>query len=94
MNGEGVEDGNGWAFEYDPDAEWVLGDMPPDQRAEVERIAVGLVDLASLGLDPKDGKLADDANPMRLRTYEDERMLLWYQTIPHRRRVYLKRINL
>lgn len=25
---------------------------------------------------------------------EDAKMLLWYQTIPHRRRVYVKRVNL
>ncbi|MCM2429197.1 hypothetical protein [Streptomyces sp. RKAG337] len=92
--GEGVEDDAGWAFEYDPSAEWVLGDLPDAWREEVEGIAVGLVDLASMGLDPKDGSLEDDPNPMRLRTYEDERLMLWYQTIPHRKRVYLKRINL
>ncbi|WHM39408.1 hypothetical protein [Streptomyces sp. BPTC-684] len=92
--GEGMEDESGWAFEYDPSAEWVLGDMPDDLRDEVERIAAGLTDLAALGLDPKDGSLADDLNPMRLRTYEDEHLMLWYQTIPHRKRVYLKRVNL
>ncbi|WP_329122029.1 hypothetical protein [Streptomyces sp. NBC_01465] len=92
--GEGEEDASGWAFEYDPSAAWVLGDMPDHLRGEVERIATGLTDLASLGLDPKDGGLADDLNVMRLRTYEDEHLMLWYQTIPHRKRVYLKRVNL
>ena len=35
---------------------------------KVERIATGLVDLASPGLDPNDGRLEDDPNPTRLRT--------------------------
>ncbi|MFD3330892.1 hypothetical protein [Streptomyces sp. NPDC058701] len=43
---------------------------------------------------PKDGSLYEDPQPMRLRTYEDEHLMLWYQTIPHRSRVYLKRVNL
>jgi hypothetical protein len=94
QRGEGAEDSTGWAFEYDPSAEWVLGDMTEPLRNEVERVAVGLTDLASLGLDPKDGVFDDDPNPMRLRTYEDEQMLVWYQTIPHRKRVYIKRVNL
>lgn len=41
-----------------------------------------------------DGALDDDPSPMRLRSCEDEQMLLWYQTIPHRKRVYIKRVNL
>ncbi|MHC6627552.1 hypothetical protein ACYTFC_15895 [Streptomyces globosus] len=68
--------------------------MPTAQQELVSAVMDGLVDLASPGIDPKDGSLYEDPNPMRLRTYEDERLLLWYQTIPHRRRVYLKRINL
>ncbi len=54
----------------------------------------GLVELASMGLDPKDGSLHEDSHAMRLRTYEDEHLLIWYQAIAHRKRVYLKRVNL
>ncbi|WP_162793312.1 MULTISPECIES: hypothetical protein [Streptomyces] len=68
--------------------------MPTEQQLLVSAVMDGLVDLASLGIDPKDGSLHEDENPMRLRTYEDEHLLLWYQTVPHRRRVYLKRVNL
>jgi hypothetical protein len=48
--------------------------MPDAWRDEVERVAIGLTELASMGLDPKDGSLEDDPNPMRLRTYEDEHL--------------------
>lgn len=65
-----------------------------EQLSLVEAVMDGLVDLASLAIDPKDGSLYEDPHPMRLRTYEDEHLLLWYQTVPHRSRVYLKRVNL
>lgn len=94
MRGEDVENENGWAWECDPSRHWVLGDMSEEYQKIVSTVMDGLVDLASMGIDPKDGSLYEDTNPMRLRTYEDERLLLWYQTIPHRCRVYLKRVNL
>ncbi|CAM5497251.1 hypothetical protein SAVIM338S_03542 [Streptomyces avidinii] len=92
--GEGVENDTGWAWKCDPSRIWVLGDMPAVQQAVVAAVMDGLVDLASMAIDPKDGSLYEDTNPMRLRTYEDEHLMLWYQTIPHRSRVYLKRVNL
>ncbi|MEU2396332.1 hypothetical protein [Streptomyces sp. NPDC007369] len=92
--GEGVESDNGWAWECDPSPVWVLGEMPSAQQGLVCVVMDGLVDLASMGIDPKDGSLYEDPNPMRLRTYEDEHLMLWYQTVPHRSRVYLKRVNL
>ncbi|MFI8345027.1 hypothetical protein ACIF8W_33880 [Streptomyces sp. NPDC085639] len=36
----------------------------------------------------------DDPAPMRLRTYEDEHLMVWYQTIGHRCRPHLKRVDL
>ncbi|MFD5388662.1 hypothetical protein [Streptomyces sp. NPDC056669] len=45
------------------------------------------------GLGP-DGLLDDDPEPHRLRTYSVETMLVWYQVIPHRKRVYINRVNL
>ncbi|MGW7104520.1 hypothetical protein [Streptomyces sp. NPDC054838] len=92
--GEGVENDSGWAWECDPGRVWVLGDMPVEQQSLVGAVMDGLVDLASMAIDPKDGSLYEDPHPMRLRTYEDEHLMLWYQTIPHRSRVYLKRVNL
>lgn len=92
--GEGVQNETGWAWECDPGWLWVLGDMPAEQQRLVGSVMDGLVDLASMGIDPKDGSLYEDEQPMRLRTYEDEHLMLWYQTIPHRSRVYLKRVNL
>jgi hypothetical protein len=68
--------------------------MADEHQSLVSRVMDGLVDLASLGIDPKTGSLYEDPAPMRLRTYEDERLMVWYQTIPHRSRVYLKRVNL
>ncbi|MFI1647830.1 hypothetical protein ACH4XT_12935 [Streptomyces avidinii] len=52
------------------------------------------MDLVAMGIDPKSGSLYEDPAPMRLRTYEDEHLMVWYQTIRHRCRVYLKRVNL
>ncbi|MCX5154194.1 hypothetical protein OG914_09355 [Streptomyces sp. NBC_00291] len=92
--GEGVQNETGWAWECDPGRLWVLGHMPAEQQRLVGSVMDGLVDLASMGIDPKDGSLYEDEQPMRLRTYEDEHLMLWYQTIPHRSRVYLKRVNL
>ncbi|MFJ5026467.1 hypothetical protein [Streptomyces goshikiensis] len=94
LRGEGVENDAGWAWECDPSRVWVLGDMPAERQQLVTAVMDGLVDLASMSIDPKDGSLYEDSHPMRLRTYEDEHLLAWYQTIPHRRRVYLKRVNL
>ncbi|MFJ8211777.1 hypothetical protein [Streptomyces sp. NPDC096033] len=68
--------------------------MADEHQALVSGVMDGLVDLASMGIDPKTGSLYEDPAPMRLRTYEDERLMVWYQTIPHRHRVYLKRVNL
>ncbi|MEW2141163.1 hypothetical protein AB0892_31975 [Streptomyces sp. NPDC005409] len=68
--------------------------MSAEHQELVAVVMEGLVDLASMAIDPKDGSLYEDPQPMRLRTYEDERLMVWYQTIPHRRRVYLKRVNL
>ncbi|MFF8271979.1 hypothetical protein ACF059_32105 [Streptomyces sp. NPDC016562] len=92
--GEGAESDSGWAWECDPSWLWVLGDMSAEHQELVAVVMEGLVDLASMAIDPKDGSLYEDPQPMRLRTYEDERLMVWYQTIPHRRRVYLKRVNL
>ncbi|MEU6760849.1 hypothetical protein [Streptomyces sp. NPDC046685] len=68
--------------------------MSAEHQELVAVVMEGLVDLASMAIDPKDGSLYEDPQPMRLRTYEDEHLMVWYQTIPHRRRVYLKRVNL
>lgn len=92
--GEGVENDNGWAWECDPSRLWVLGDMSAEHEDLVSDVMDGLVDLASMAIDPKDGSLYEDPHPMRLRTYEDEHLMVWYQTIQHRCRVYLKRVNL
>ncbi|MBW5486712.1 hypothetical protein [Streptomyces bambusae] len=92
--GEAVENEQGWAWECDPSRLWVLGDMSPEHQTLVSTIMDGLVDLASMGIDPKSGSLYEDPEPMRLWTYEDERLMVWYQTISHRSRVYLKRVNL
>lgn len=91
--GEGVEDTVGWAWEYNPDAEWVVGGMKDADRCAVEVIGSALADLAAQGLGP-DGLLDDDPEPHRLRTYSVETMLVWYQVIPHRMRVYINRVNL
>ncbi|WP_157882469.1 hypothetical protein [Streptomyces silvensis] len=56
-------------------------------------MASALTDLAAAGLTP-DGRLDDDPNPLRLRTFSSGRILLWYQIVPHRERVYVVRINL
>ncbi|MEH0418752.1 hypothetical protein [Streptomyces sp. B21-083] len=91
---EGIEDDvTGWAWEYDPDAEWVVGGMKAPDRESVAVIASALADLAAYGLDPE-GRLDEDPNPMRLRTYSTGTILVWYQVVPYRKRVYVKRVNL
>ncbi|MFE1313341.1 hypothetical protein [Streptomyces sp. NPDC058755] len=91
---EGQEDDTtGWAWEYDPNAEWVVGGMKAADREAVVVIASALADLAAYGLDP-DGRLDEDPNPMRLRTYSTGTILVWYQVVPYRKRVYVKRVNL
>jgi hypothetical protein len=94
VRGENVENDQSWAWECDPSRTWVLGEMAPTYLTLIDTVMDGLVDLASMGIDPKDGSLYEDPSPMRLRTYEDEHLMIWYQTIPHRSRVYLKRVNL
>ncbi|MFF4570608.1 hypothetical protein [Streptomyces sp. NPDC001410] len=87
------DDATGWAWEYDPNAEWVVGGMKAADREAVVVIASALADLAAYGLDP-DGRLDEDPNPMRLRTYSTGTILVWYQVVPYRKRVYVKRVNL
>ncbi|MEV7342625.1 hypothetical protein [Streptomyces sp. NPDC093544] len=91
---EGQEDATtGWAWEYDPNAEWVVGGMKAVDQEAVAVIASALADLAAYGLGP-DGRLDEDPNPMRLRTYSTGTILVWYQVVPYRKRVYVKRVNL
>jgi hypothetical protein len=91
---EGIEDDiTGWAWEYDPDAEWVVGGMKAPDREAVAVIASALADLAAYGLGPE-GRLDEDQNPMRLRTYSTGTILVWYQVVEYRKRVYVKRVNL
>ena len=94
VRGEGVEDeSTGWAWEFDPGAEWVLGGMREADQEAVRVMASALADLAAAGLTP-DGLLTDDPNPLRLRTYSSGLIMLWYQVVPYRKRVYVPRINL
>ncbi|GGO98195.1 hypothetical protein [Wenjunlia tyrosinilytica] len=53
-----------WAWEYDPDAENVIGGLPQPLITEIERLAASLVvladmgeDLAALGKGPPSGGL-------------------------------------
>ncbi|MFD3809289.1 hypothetical protein ACFWSF_40060 [Streptomyces sp. NPDC058611] len=71
LRGEGIENDDGWAWECDPGRLWVLGDMPGEYQRLVGTVMDGLVDLASMAIDPKDSSLYEDPQPMRLRTYED-----------------------
>ncbi|MET7934625.1 hypothetical protein [Streptomyces sp. NPDC005322] len=91
--GEGMEDGTGWAWEYNPDASWVVGGMKDTDREALEVISSALADLAAQGIGP-DGRLDEDPEPHRLRTHSVETLLVWYQVIPHRKRVYVNRVNL
>ncbi|MER7793815.1 hypothetical protein [Streptomyces sp. NPDC097640] len=91
--GEGIEDTNGWAWEYNPAADWVVGGMKDVDREAVEVIGSALADLAAHGLGP-DGRLDETPDAHRLRTYSVGTLLVWYQVIPHRKRVYINRVNL
>jgi hypothetical protein len=50
---------DGWTWEYDPDAEHVVGGLPPEALVEVERIADSLAvlgrDSAQVGRGPSGG---------------------------------------
>ncbi|MGW3571946.1 hypothetical protein ACWDSL_50150 [Streptomyces sp. NPDC000941] len=91
--GEGIEDANGWAWEYNPGADWVVGGMKEADLEAVEVIGSALADLAAQGLGP-DGRLDDTPDAHRLRTYGVGTLLVWYQVIPYRNRVYINRVNL
>lgn len=68
--------------------------MPGEYQRLVGAVLHGLVDRASMPIDPKDGSLYEDPQPMRLRIHEAEHRMVCDQTIPHRSRVYRKRVDL
>ncbi|KAB7850044.1 hypothetical protein [Streptomyces mobaraensis] len=70
-----------WTWEYLPDAEHVVGGLPPDVRRDVERLAARLADAASvkhLGDPP-----VHESGVSRLLDHAEGRLIVWYQE--HRR---------
>jgi hypothetical protein len=86
-----VSDADGWQWEYVSDAEFIVGGLPPEAIAEIERVVQGLLDLAELRMDA--GHDYDEQNPRKLRTFSTDRLILWYQKFEHRERIYVIRVN-
>ncbi len=80
-----------WAWEYGAEPDWVVGDLPKEGRAAAEEVARELVVLASLGQDPGEG--ADATNPQGLRVIAVGPLMVWYQVIDYRKRVYVQRVT-
>ncbi|MBC9725495.1 hypothetical protein [Streptomyces sp. TRM68367] len=80
-----------WVWEYGAEPDWVVGDLPPEGRAAAEEVARELVVLASLGQDPGDG--ASVTNPQGLRVIAMGPLMVWYQVIDYRKRVYIQRVT-
>ncbi|WP_307620855.1 hypothetical protein [Streptomyces sp. V3I7] len=66
-------------------------DLPVKGREAAEEVARELVVLASLGQDPGDG--ASATNPQGLRVIAMGPLMVWYQVIDYRKRVYIQRVT-
>ncbi|MFC5720022.1 hypothetical protein ACFP1Z_07550 [Streptomyces gamaensis] len=86
---DGGPESDGWSCEFVPDEQHVLGGLPANGRAEVDRIIRGILDLAELRLEAGDDY--DEQNPRKLRSVSTDRLILWYQKFDHRRRIYVVR---
>ncbi|GAA3489723.1 hypothetical protein [Streptomyces cremeus] len=87
MSGEPDEDV--WSSEFLD--ETVAEGLPAEGRTEVDRIVQGLLDLAALRMEA--GHDYDEQNPMKLRSFSTDRLILWYQKVEYRKRIYVIRIN-
>jgi hypothetical protein len=67
---------NDWTWEYMPDAEHVVGNLEPEAKRGVERLAQRLADAASVRFigDPPGGEPAVS----RLRDHAEGRLIVWY----------------
>lgn len=79
-----------WDWEYGADEDWIVGDLPTQGRTAAEETARQLVILASLGQDP--GDAGSVQNPHGLRVITTGPLMMWYQVIAHRKRVYIQRV--
>ncbi|WP_149829932.1 hypothetical protein [Streptomyces tailanensis] len=69
----------------------MVGDLPVEARTAAEEVERELVVLASLGQDPGDG--ATVTNPQGLRVIAMGPLMVWYQIIDYRKRVYIQRVT-
>jgi plasmid stabilization system protein ParE len=65
--------------------------FPAEGRAAAEEVARELVVLASLGQDPGDGTSV--TNPQGPRVIALGPLMVWYQIIDCRKRVYIQRVT-
>jgi len=79
-----------WAWEYNPDAEHVVGGLPPHVVAEVEGIAAELAVVASLTY--ADGLDFQGTGP-GLRDVSRPHLIVWYGTYPRLETILVVRVN-
>ncbi|WP_439679058.1 hypothetical protein [Embleya sp. MST-111070] len=70
-----------WTWEYDPDADHVVGGLVADVRADVESLAQRLADATSVRY--VDGPSDHDSGVSGIRDHAEGRLILWY--MEHRR---------
>ena len=72
---------NEWTWEYDPDAEHVVGDLPSDAKARVESLAQRLADAAAVKYlaEPP----IEDSGVSGIKDHAEGRIILWF--LEHRR---------
>jgi len=70
-----------WTWEYEPDAEHVVGGLAPRIRADVDALAQRLADAAAVRYlgDPAD----HDSGVSGIRDHAEGRLIVWY--LEHRR---------
>ncbi|WP_237519963.1 hypothetical protein [Streptomyces sp. HUCO-GS316] len=66
-----------WAWEYEPDAESVVGGLEAAQRLEVEAIAQRIADAVGVRRIGKSFDITESASGVR--TFAEGAVMVWYQ---------------
>lgn len=66
-----------WTWEYEPGAEWVVGDMLKEHRDQVEALAQRVVDAVGVRRIGQPFDITDSASGVK--TFAEGAVMIWYQ---------------
>ncbi|MFD0269136.1 hypothetical protein ACFVGY_21580 [Streptomyces sp. NPDC127106] len=66
-----------WTWEYEPGAEWVVGDMPKEHRDQVEALAQRVADAVGVRRIGQPFDITESASGVK--TFAEGPVMIWYQ---------------